>query len=119
MCIVLFTFSNYYKTLTKTPKKRYILRTPPGSNEVVAEPVVGGVILQGNWDGSTNVLPTLGRLSDAIKAGYIWNVAGSTTSLLGPDGGIIPDGMMILALVDTPGALASDKTKWKILSGVV
>jgi len=104
---------SYYKL----PKKRYILKQPPIgiSSEVVV--AVGMMVLQGNWYGSTNVVPVLGKLSDAIKSGYIWNVISSTTSLLGPDGGIIPEGAMLLALIDNPGADPADKTKWKILYG--
>jgi hypothetical protein len=104
---------SYYKL----PKKRYILKQPPissGNDVVIAS---GMMVLQGNWEGSTNVVPTLGKLSDAIKSGYIWNVNSSTTSLLGPDDGIIPEGTMLLALIDNPGADPADKTKWKILYG--
>lgn len=75
--------------------------------------VDGGLVLQGGWDGSTNTMPT-----GTILKGYMWNVTNSTTTLLGPDGGIIPNGMMILALVDSPGNDPSDTTKWQIISGI-
>jgi len=104
-------------TYYKLPKKRYILKRPPISNEGSVALPTGMMVLQGDWDGSTNVLPTLGRLSDAIKSGYMWRVSESTTTMTGPDAGIIPEGALILAMVDSPGADPADKTKWQILYG--
>lgn len=98
----------------KLPKKRYILKGPPlGSNGGGSTSVVGALILRGGWNGSTNIMPT-----GTILKGYVWNVTHSTTTLLGPDGGIIPNGMMLLALIDSPGGDPSDTTKWQILSGI-
>lgn len=73
---------------------------------------------QGNWEGSTNVAPTLSTSGATIKAGMIWSVNSNTTTLLGPDGGIIPKGNMLLALVDSPGADTTDDTKWRIIAGI-
>jgi len=73
---------------------------------------------QGDWEGSTNLAPTVSASGAMIKAGHIWNVNSNTTTLLGPDGGIIPKGNMLLALVDSPGANTADDTKWKIIAGV-
>jgi len=92
-------------------KKIYVLKGPIGSSSGGSSE--GAFIYKGGWAGSTNVLPT-----GTIKAGWCWNVINSTTTLLGPDGGIIPMGMMILALVDDPGTNPADTSKWKILSGV-
>lgn len=55
-------------------------------------------ITKGNWDGSTNLLPT-----GIIKKGYLYFNTTNSTSLLGPDGGIIPAGTVIVAKVDDPG----------------
>lgn len=95
-------------------KKRYILKNPPVNTVFVSGgEVIGGLKLIGNWAGSTNIMP-LGT----IKAGYMWSVVSNTTTLLGPDGGVIQAGMMILALVDDPGGNPADTTKWKIMAGV-
>jgi len=69
----------------------------------------GAFRIIGDWEGSTNVIPT-----GTIKKGYAYVCVSSTTTLLGPDTGIIPQGSMILALVDNPGESLSDQTKWRI-----
>jgi hypothetical protein len=94
-------------------RKRYILRSPVSGSSSSGGSVAGGLIYKGGWAGATNVLPT-----GAIEAGWCWRVTSNTTTLLGPDGGIIPSGMMLLALIDNPGADPSDTTKWLILSGI-
>ena len=66
---------------------------------------------QGTWDGSTNVLPTVGALGDSIKRGYTWENTANTTTLLGPDGGIIAAGMTIRAKVDNPG---TNINNWRV-----
>lgn len=73
---------------------------------------------QGDWEGSTNAAPTTSASGGTIKGGMMWNVNSSTTTLLGSDGGIIPKGMMLMALVSSPGADTTDDTKWKIIAGV-
>lgn len=73
----------------------------------------GAFRIIGDWEGDTNLVPT-----GTIKKGYAYNCVSATTTLLGPDGGIIPVGAMILALVDNPGGSLSDVTKWKILLGI-
>lgn len=93
----------------KLPKKRYILKRPPiGSDGSVA---TGTVILQGDWNGSTNLFP-----SASVKKGYAYfNTANSTTIEM-PDGGIIPAGVMIIAKQDDPGQTS---TNWYFLLTVV
>ena len=71
----------------------------------------GTWVSQGNWDGSTNVLPLVGRLGDSIKEGYTWENTANTTTLLGPDGGIIAAGMTIRAKVDNPG---TNINNWRV-----
>jgi len=95
----------------KLPKKRYILKRPPiGSDGSVVLPD-GVVVLQGNWDASTNLFP-----STSVKKGYAYfNTANSTTIEM-PDGGIIPEGVMIIAKQDDPGQTS---TNWYFLLTVV
>lgn len=71
-------------------------------NDVIIYLTVGGGasasgawVLQGNWDGSTNIFP-----GPNLK-GYAWKNTANTTTLLGPDGGIIPAGMTLVALIDS------------------
>lgn len=75
---------------------------------------IGAWVSQGLWNGSSNALPLLGRRGDTIKEGYTWDNSSNTTTLFGPDGGIIPQYAMIRALVDNPGVDPTDQTKWKI-----
>jgi hypothetical protein len=63
----------------------------------------GAWIVKGNWDGSTNAFPT-----GTIKKGYQYFNTANTTSLLGPDGGIIPAGTIIVAKIDDPGQSISN-----------
>lgn len=58
----------------------------------------GSWINKGNWDGSTNVFPSSG----VLKGWQYFNTANSTTLLM-PDGGIIPAGAIIVAKIDNPG----------------
>lgn len=60
--------------------------------------VEGAWITKGNWDGSTNLFPT-----GTILKGYLYFNTTNSTSLLGPDGGIIPAGTVIVAKIDDPG----------------
>jgi hypothetical protein len=73
---------------------------------------------QGDWDASTNVAPTLGALGQPIEDGFLWQVRNNSTTLKGPDGGIIPDGAVLVAITALPGADTTNKTKWKIFYGV-
>lgn len=64
-----------------------------------SSPETDGVwIAKGNWDGSTNILP-----NGIVKKGYLYFNTTNSTSLLGPDGGIIPAGTVIVAKIDNPG----------------
>lgn len=54
--------------------------------------------VKGNWDGSTNVFP-----SGTVLKGYQYFNTANSTTLLMPDGGIIPAGAIIVAKVDSPG----------------
>ena len=64
----------------------------------------GAWIVKGNWDASTNTFP-----SGTILKGYQYRAISNSTTLLMPDGGIIPAGMLIVAKVDSPGQIVS---KW-------
>jgi len=66
---------------------------------------------QGEWNGSTNLFPTVGALGDSVKKGYTWDNTANTTTLLGIDGGPIPAGATIMAKVDSPGQIL---TNWRI-----
>jgi hypothetical protein len=87
-------------------------------DRVTARPSDGTMIFQGDWDGSTNLVPTAGITQATIRKGYFWNNTANTTTLLGPDGGIIPAGYMLMALVNSPGADPADTTKWRIIAGI-
>lgn len=71
----------------------------------------GHMVLIGDWQGSTNLLP-----STNVKKGYAWTLVSSTTTLFGPDGGIIPAGTIIVAKVDNPG---QDITKWNFIVSIL
>lgn len=73
---------------------------------------------QGDWDASTNMAPTVGALGQVIEDGFLWQVRNNSTTLKGPDGGIIPDGAILVAISGSPGIDTTDKTKWKIFYGV-
>lgn len=61
--------------------------------------VADGVwIAKGNWDGSTDLFPT-----GIIKKGYLYFNTTNSIALLGPDGGVIVAGTVIVAKVDDPG----------------
>ena len=72
---------------------------------------MGAWIVKGNWDGSTNVFPNV-----SVKKGYQYFNTANTTTLLMPDGGIIPAGAIIVARVDNPGQVV---TNWYYLLSVV
>lgn len=82
---------------------------------ITQSPIPAGVwVEQGNWDGSTNLFPTVGKLGDTVKQGYTWENIAATTSLLGPDGFPIPAGVTIVAKVDSPGQSLNN---WRIFYG--
>lgn len=68
------------------------------------------VRMRGNCDLSTNLFPTIGGsgAAGAIQAYNVFFNTASSTSLLGPDGGIIPKGTFIIAKVNTPGQTVSN-----------
>lgn len=90
-------------------RKRYIL--VKSKTTVVSNLVAGSWVTQGNWNGSSNVFPTSGKLGDSIKEGYTWDNILASTTLLKDDGGIIPAGALIRAAVDNPGQTLAN---WKI-----
>ena len=69
----------------------------------------GALRIIGNWEGNTNAVPT-----GTILKGYAYNCVSTATTLFGLDGGIIPVGAMLLALVDNPGSNPGDQTKWRV-----
>lgn len=67
--------------------------------EVAGAAVVEGAwVVKGDWDGSTNVFP-----NTSVLKGYQYRNTSNSTTLLMPDGGIIPAGAIIVAMVDNPG----------------
>jgi len=72
---------------------------------------MGAWIVKGNWNGSTNVFPSV-----SIRKGYQYLNTADSTTLLMPDGGIIPKGAIIVARVDNPGQIV---TNWYYLLSVV
>lgn len=56
------------------------------------------------WDATTNILPAGGGTgaAGAIVSGNIFKAAGNSSSLLGPDGGPIVNGTLLVAKVDNP-----------------
>lgn len=68
---------------------------------------------QGAWDASTNIVPSNGDAT--ILKGYIYDNGNfESTTLLGPDGNVILAYATIRALIDAPGPLLSDRSKWRI-----
>ena len=65
------------------------------SQDTVAD---GVWITKGNWDGSTDLFPT-----GIINKGFLYFNTTNSVALLGPDGGIIAAGTVIVAKVDNPG----------------
>lgn len=57
----------------------------------------GQFVYKGDWDASTNLFP-----SGVIKKGFAYSASDASTTLLMPDGGIIPVGTMIVAKIDSP-----------------
>ena len=76
------------------------------------------VIYCGEWDLSSNTVPTTGGTGagGSIMKGNEFRVAVSSTTLEGPDGSPIVKGYMARALVDAPGTDLTDETKWLIYS---
>lgn len=67
-------------------------------NEESAIETEGVWITKGNWDGSTNLLP-----EGIVKKGYLYFNTANSTTLLGPDGGPVVAGTVIVAKIDNPG----------------
>lgn len=73
----------------------------------------GALVMKGSWDASTNTVPNNGDAS--VLKGFMYDNGNfSSTTLLGPDGNVILPYATIRALVDNPGALLSNPTKWRI-----
>ena len=65
------------------------------------------------WNASTNTVPSNG--DSTILQGYTYeNGNHYSTTLLGPDGNVILPYATIRALIDAPGPLLSDPTKWSL-----
>lgn len=73
--------------------------------------LTGAWIIQGDWDGSTNLFP-----STSVKKGYMYFNTTNSTTIYMPDGGIIPAGAIIVAKQDNPGQTS---TNWYFLLSVV
>lgn len=87
------------------------------SNVFVTTIGIGSVIYCGTVSLASNLFPIIGGTgtAGAILKGNIFRVTAASTTLLGPDGGIIPIGTMIMALVDTPGQTVSN---WQLTLGI-
>ncbi len=73
----------------------------------------GVLVMKGAWDASTNAVPNNGDAS--IKQGFVYDNGNfSSTTLLDPFGSTIEPYATIRALIDNPGPLLSDPTKWRI-----
>jgi hypothetical protein len=122
--LILTLLTSYRKKDSLTDKQLesilYDLRNLSGSydfptvNPIVGQEIVyyfqatnpeteGVWITKGNWDGSTNILP-----NGIVKKGYLYFNTTNSTSLLGPDGGIIAAGTVIVAKIDDPGQSISN-----------
>lgn len=73
--------------------------------------VEGAWVVKGNWDASTNLFP-----SSSVLKGYQYKASSNSTTLLMPDGGIIPAGTLIVAMVDDPGQTVAN---WYFLLSVI
>lgn len=85
-----------------------------GTNWGPATPFLnqGSVILVGDYDISNNLFPTSGTgVSGMVMKGNEWNITNPSTTLLGPDGDVIPAGVTIRAKVNSPGQTLSN---WRI-----
>ena len=71
---------------------------------------LGTWVSKGEWDGSTNLFP-----ASSVKKGYVYFNTANSTTLLMPDGGIIPEGVLIVAKIDDPGQTV---TNWYFLLSV-
>jgi hypothetical protein len=73
----------------------------------------GALIMMGSWDASTNSVPNNGDIT--VKKGFVYDNGNfSSTTLFGPDGNVILPYATIRALVDNPGPLLTDQSKWRI-----
>jgi hypothetical protein len=73
--------------------------------------VEGAWVVKGDWDGSTNVFP-----NTSVLKGYQYENTANSTTLLMPDGGIIPAGAIIVAKIDNPGQTVGN---WLFLLSVI
>ncbi len=79
---------------------------------------VGVWIMKGAWNASTNIVPSNG--DSTILEGFTYENGNHTsTTLLGPDGNLIFPYATIRALVNNPGPLLSDPTKWRTTYGTI
>jgi len=73
----------------------------------------GTLILKGAWNASTNTVPSNG--DSTILQGFTYNNGNHySTTLLSPDGNVILPYAIITALIDGPGPLLNDPTKWSL-----
>lgn len=80
---------------------------------LLAATPAGTWVMKGAWNASSDTTPNNGDSS--VLAGYTYENGNFTsTSLLGPDRNVILPYATIRALVDNPGALLSNSSKWKI-----
>ena len=84
---------------------------------LVTPPAIGGTVVYCSAVSlASNLFPTTGGTgaSGAIKKGNSFKVTTASTTLFGPDGGVIQVGTMIMALVDTPGQTVAN---WQLTPG--
>jgi len=73
----------------------------------------GAWVMKGDWDASTDAVPNDGDAT--VLEGYTYDNGNfSSTTLLDPDGAPILPYATIRALVDNPGPLLSDRSKWRL-----
>ena len=73
----------------------------------------GSMRMMGAWNASTNAVPNNGDAT--VLQGFVYDNGNFTsTTLLGPDGNVILPYATIRSLVNNPGPLLSDQTKWRI-----
>jgi hypothetical protein len=72
--------------------------------------VIGALVICGYCDLSTNLFPTTGGtgLSGAAMKGNCFVNLFASTTILGADGGIIPKGAIIMAIVNNPGQTSAN-----------
>lgn len=104
------------KIRVNTHRSRVIDGCNTTSSGTSSEIPAGTWISQGEWDASTDVLPVLGRNGDFIREGYNWKIInGPAPTLLGPDGGPIVSGGLLVAAKNLPNGDPSDESEWTLI----